>query len=57
MSQLKILAKRKDYQTFDEIMEYLVDLLFNRDPVLRQHPQATDASHSFYMYWNRDIGG
>jgi hypothetical protein len=35
--QLKIIAKRKDYQTFDEVMEYLVDLLFDRDPVLRQH--------------------
>lgn len=35
--ELKIIAKRKDYQTFDEVMEYLVDLLFNRDPVLRQH--------------------
>ena len=35
--QLKIIAKRKDYQTFDAVMEYLVDLLFNRDPVLRQH--------------------
>jgi hypothetical protein len=35
--QLKIIAKRKDYQTFDDVMEYLVDLLFNRDPILRQH--------------------
>jgi hypothetical protein len=35
--QLKIIAKRKDYQTFDEVMEYLVDLLFNRDAVLCQH--------------------
>ena len=33
--ELKIIAKRKDYQTFDEVMEYLVDLLFNRDPVLQ----------------------
>lgn len=55
--QLKIIAKRKNYQTFDELMEYLVDLLFNRDPVLRQnaHKRLTRAM-LFYMYWNCDIG-
>lgn len=55
--QLKIIAKRKNYQTFDELMEYLVDLLFSRDPVLRQnaHKRLTRAL-LFYMYWNCDIG-
>lgn len=55
--QLKILAKRKDHQTFDEILEYLVELLFSRDPVLRQraHKRLTRAI-LFYMYWNCDIG-
>jgi hypothetical protein len=53
--QLKIIAKRKDYQTFDEIMEYLVELLFNRDPVLRTNKRLTRAA-LFYMYWNCDIG-
>jgi hypothetical protein len=53
--QFKIIAKRKDYQTFDEVMEYLVDLLFNRDPALRQHKRLTRAV-LFYMYWNCDIG-
>jgi len=53
--QLKIIAKRRDYQTFDQVMEYLVDLLFNRDPVLRQHKRLTRAV-LFYMYWNCDIG-
>jgi len=55
--QLKIIAKRKDYQNFDEIIEYLVDLLFSRDPVLRQraHKRLTRAI-LFYMYWNCDIG-
>lgn len=55
--QLKIIAKRKDYQTFDEVMEYLVDLLFSRDAVLRQvaHKRLTRAV-LFYMYWNCDIG-
>jgi hypothetical protein len=55
--QLKIIAKRKNYQTFDEVMEYLVDLLFARDPVLRQqgHKRLTRVV-LFYMYWNCDIG-
>ncbi len=55
--QLKIIAKRKNYQTFDEVMEYLVDLLFGRDAVLRQraHKRLTRAM-LFYMYWNCDIG-
>jgi hypothetical protein len=53
--QLKITAKRKDHQTFDEVMEYLARLLFNRDPILRQNKRLTRAS-LFYMYWNCDIG-
>lgn len=55
--QLKVIAKRKNYQTFDELMEYLVDLLFSRDPVLRQnaHKRLTRAM-LFYMYWNCDLG-
>lgn len=55
--QLKITAKRKDYQTFDCVMEYLVDLLFDRDPILCQlaHKRLTRAV-LFYMYWNCDIG-
>lgn len=55
--QFKIISKRKDYQTFDEVMEYLVDLLFSRDPILRQqaHKRLTRAV-LFYMYWNCDIG-
>lgn len=55
--QSKIIAKRKYYQTFDEVLVYLLDLLFNRDPVLRQrvHKRLTRAV-LFYMYWNCDIG-
>lgn len=53
--QLKIIAKRRDYQTFDSVLEYLVDLLFNRDPILRQHKRLTRVM-IFYMYWNCDIG-
>lgn len=55
--QLKIIAKRKDYQTFDKVMEYLVDLLFSRDPVLRKYThKRLMRAVLFYMYWNCDIG-
>lgn len=55
--QLKIIAKRKNYQTFDDVMEYLVDMLFNRDVVLRQHAhKRLTRAVLFYMYWNCDIG-
>lgn len=55
--QLKIIAKRKEHQNFDAVMNYLLDLLFQRDPVLRQtkHKRLTRAL-VFYMYWNCDIG-
>lgn len=55
--QLKIITKRKNYQSFDDVMEYLVDLLFSRDPVLRQlgNKRLTRVL-LFYMYWNCDIG-
>ena len=53
--QLNIIAKRKDYQTFDTAMNYLVDLLFARDPILRKHKRLTRAL-LFYMYWHCDIG-
>lgn len=53
--QFKIIAKQKDYQTFDNVMEYLVDLLFNRDPILNKNKRLTRAM-LFYMYWNCDIG-
>jgi hypothetical protein len=55
--QLKIIAKRKEYQNFDSVMEYLLDLLFARDPILRQnkHKRLTRAM-LFYMYWNCDVG-
>ena len=55
--QLKIIAKRKDYQTFDDVMNYLADLLFSRDPILSQHAhKRLTRAVLFYMYWNCDIG-
>lgn len=53
--ELKIIAKRKDYQTFDEVMNHLFDLLISRDPVLRKHRRLARLM-VFYMYWNCDIG-
>lgn len=55
--QLKILAKRKPEQTFDAVLEYLIDLLFARDPVLikRGNKRLTRAM-LFYMYWICDLG-
>ena len=55
--QLKIISKRKGFQNFDDVMEYLLDLLFKRDPILnqRKHKRLTRAV-LFYMYWNCDIG-
>ncbi|MEI9988122.1 MAG: ABC-three component system protein [Aliidongia sp.] len=55
--QLKIIAKRKEYQNFDSVMNYLMDLLVARHPSLRQtkHKRLARAL-LFYMYWNCDIG-
>ncbi len=55
--QLKIASKRKDYQSFDEVMEYLLALLFDRDAVLRKREnKRLTRALLFYMYWNCDIG-
>jgi len=53
--QLKIIAKRKSYQTFDEVFTYLSDLLFKRDGVLARYKRLT-RTMLFYMYWHCDIG-
>ena len=53
--QLKIIAKRKDHHSFDDVMNYLLDLLFARDPLLSANKRLTRAM-LFYMYWNCDIG-
>lgn len=55
--QAKIIAKRQNYQNVDDVINYLIDLLFARDAVLRQrtHKRLT-RSLVYYMYWNCDIG-
>lgn len=55
--QLKIIANRKEFQNFDKVMEYVLELLFKRDPVLRQKQnKRVTRAILFYMYWNCDIG-
>jgi len=55
--QLKIIAKRADYQSFDDVFNYLVDTLVKRDPVLAGRGRAQLVRVMlFYMYWHCDIG-
>lgn len=53
--QLKIVAKRRDHQSFDDVFNYLVDLLVKRDGVLGRN-RALVRAMLFYMYWHCDIG-
>jgi hypothetical protein len=53
--QLNVIAKRKAYQSFDEVINHLTRLLLERDPLLRANKTLTRVM-LFYMYWNCDIG-
>jgi hypothetical protein len=53
--QLKVVAKRRDYQTFDNVFNHLVALLVNRDGVLGRNRSLVRAM-LFYMYWHCDVG-
>ncbi|MBX7269317.1 hypothetical protein KIF24_27065 [Micromonospora sp. Llam7] len=53
--QLKIVASRREYQSFDRLFNYLVDFLFKRDGALSRNRRLTRAM-IFYMYWHCDIG-
>lgn len=52
---LKVVAYKEGYHTFDKIFGHLVDLLTNRDSLLGRNRKLTRAM-VFYMYWNCDIG-
>lgn len=52
---LKIIEHKRDYQTFDQILNHLYDLLINRDSDLRKNKKLTRLI-LYYMYWNCDIG-
>ena len=53
--QLKIVAHRSEFQKFDHVFNYLVDLLFTRDAVLSKNRRLVRAL-IFFMYWHCDIG-
>jgi hypothetical protein len=55
--QLKIVAKRADYQSFDDVFNYLVDTLRKRDPILAGRGRVRLVrTMLFYMYWHCDMG-
>lgn len=53
--QLKVIAKRRDFDAFDDVLIYLIDLVLARDPILRANARLSRAL-IFYMYWNCDLG-
>ncbi|AOT05988.1 ABC-three component system protein [Arthrobacter sp. U41] len=55
--RLKIVAKRAEYDTFDQVFVYLTDQLTRRDPVLSTRVSARLVrTVIFHMYWFCDIG-
>lgn len=52
---LKIIAKRAEYESFDDVFNYLLDMLIDRSGILRSNKRLTRAM-LYYMYWNCDIG-
>ncbi|NSX37626.1 hypothetical protein HTS88_14635 [Pseudarthrobacter oxydans] len=53
--QARILSKRSLFENFDDVLEYLLELLFSRNPLLRRFKRLTRVI-VFYMYWHCDIG-
>ena len=53
--ELKVVAKRRNFQAFDDVFNHLTDTLFARDPVLARHKRLTRAL-VFHMYFACDIG-
>lgn len=54
--QLQVITKRKDHQTFDEVIGYLIDLVFARDPILPAH-QRLDADDDLLHVLELRSGG
>lgn len=52
---VKIVAKRAEYESFDDLFNYLLELLLDRSSILRSNKRLTRAM-LYYMYWNCDIG-
>jgi hypothetical protein len=51
----RIISTRKDHVSFDKVLDYLLQQLFDRDPDLSANRKMTRAL-VYYMYWNCDIG-
>lgn len=53
----RIIAHRQEFESFDRVLEYILKMLYDRDPILKQfeHKRLTRVM-LFYMYWNCDIG-
>jgi hypothetical protein len=51
----KIIATRKDHVSFDKVLNFLLQQLFDRDPDLSARRRMT-RTLIYYMYWNCDIG-
>lgn len=55
--QRKIIAKRDQFDRFDDVYNYLVQLILDRSPFIRQaENQKLMKAMLFYMYWNCDLG-
>lgn len=52
---LKIVAKRAEFERFDDIFNHLVEILLDRSGTLRSDKKLTRAM-LYYMYWHCDIG-
>lgn len=53
--QLKIIAKRSEFDSFDDLFIYLTQVLVKQDGVLKARRSLLYAM-IFYMYWHCDIG-
>jgi acyl carrier protein len=53
--ELKVVAKRQTFQSFDDVFNHLIEVLFKQDVVLARNKQLVRAV-VFYMYWHCDIG-
>ncbi|WP_344204368.1 ABC-three component system protein [Aeromicrobium alkaliterrae] len=53
--ELKIVAKRSEFQSFDDVFNHLLEVLFKQDAVLARQKSLVRAM-VFYMYWHCDIG-
>jgi hypothetical protein len=52
---MKIIAKARRHDNFDELIVHIIDILLERDRFLKSKKNLTTAM-VFYMYWNCDLG-